>query len=111
MENEESRMYSASILFVYEGDLNVLQALLAAEEESQASSQLSERPAQKAMLDSSDEDEDDVDDDDDEDEARICTASLIDFAHASFTPGEGSDENALRGVRNVRILLDSFLLP
>jgi len=36
---------------------------------------------------------------------HIAVAKLIDFAHASWTPGQGPDENALQGVRNVLSIL------
>lgn len=87
LENQESRMYSASVLWVYEGDDEALEAGLKAEEEGDAKEQ----------------DEDENDDDNDDDEVvtqKVLEARLIDFAHAKWTPGEGPDENALHGIRS-----------
>lgn len=88
LENEESRMYSASVLMVYEGDEKILEESLAAEGKEDDENEL----------------EDDVDeDDDDEDEEtkphKVHEMRLIDFAHAKWTPGEGPDENALQGIK------------
>ena len=93
LEKKESRMYSASILLVYEGDLDVYE---------QSKAKLAALPAEP--LDHGGEDEDH-----DEDEAlpKLAVTKLIDFAHAAWTPGQGSDENALRGMRStVQILKD-----
>ncbi|KAK8161147.1 inositol polyphosphate kinase-domain-containing protein, partial [Phyllosticta citrichinensis] len=82
LEAEESRMYSASLLFdgaVVEGGVD----------------------------DGQDVDVQ-MDDDDEEEEPKLVTVKLIDFAHARWTPGEGPDENALRGVRAVVILLEEL---
>lgn len=82
LEKEESRMYSASILFVYEGDLDAYH---------KTKKQLLEDPG-----------EDDQDDDDDEKSPpRLAAVKMIDFAHAKWAPGEGPDENVLQGVRSV----------
>lgn len=149
LESEESRMYSASVLVVYEGDPKALEHAI--EEEKKAV----DNPAQP------DEDEDeeitledlqkdgslelvdidnlgqaslaqagisaqqaininvdpgtvqmasleDMDDDDDEDPPKVHDLRLIDFAHASWTPGQGPDENALTGVRNLIGIFDGL---
>ncbi|KAK5049101.1 hypothetical protein LTR84_005524 [Exophiala bonariae] len=88
LENQESRMYSASVLWVYEGDDEALEAGLKAEEEGDGKEE-------------EDEEGDDHDDDDDEVVTqKVLEARLIDFAHAKWTPGEGPDENALHGIRS-----------
>lgn len=85
LEHEESRMYSASILFVYEGDLKAYHA---------TKKHLSEHVEK--------EDKEEEDDDDEEEQLpKIAAIKLIDFAHAKWTPGEGPDENVLHGVRGV----------
>ena len=149
LESEESRMYSASVLIVYEGDTEALEHAL--EEEKKALG----RPQQldEDEGDDSDEDEEvtleelqkdgslelvdvnlgqaglaqagipqqaininispgttqlaDLDDMDDEEEPpKVHDLRLIDFAHASWTPGQGPDENVLMGVRNlVKVLV------
>ncbi|KAF2429015.1 SAICAR synthase-like protein [Tothia fuscella] len=86
LESQESRMYSASILLVYEGDP------VAWKEATEADARY--------------EDEDVEDDDEDEDSGKKAFAvKLIDFAHARFEDGIGVDENMLKGVRStVKIL-------
>jgi 1D-myo-inositol-tetrakisphosphate 5-kinase/inositol-polyphosphate multikinase len=94
LENKELRMYSASILMVYEGDGQALREKQAMQEEGTA-----ELP---------ENDEDDDDDSDHLESPKILTVKLIDFAHAKFVPGEGPDENALRGVRSVIKILQEL---
>ena len=119
IEEEESRMYSASLLFVYEGDQKALEHAFAKEKDMIASLQSAQElqkdhaldgeldggvssPEQRATEESEESDED----------ARfkfpaIQKVKLIDFAHAQWTPGLGSDENVLRGIRNVaKIMAD-----
>ncbi|KAL9042014.1 MAG: hypothetical protein Q9180_000895 [Flavoplaca navasiana] len=85
LENEESRMYSASLLFVYEGNRDALLDALAREKEE---------PANGVNGDEASDEEDD--------EQRVPAVQglkLIDFAHAEWTPGQGPDENLLHGLR------------
>jgi len=102
---QESRMYSASLLFVYEGDGEVLQKGLEMEEQTR----------QNQRQTNSGEEEDDVDDDDDGDAdddenggPYITAVKLIDFAHAEWVPGQGPDENMLQGVRSILDILKDF---
>ncbi|KAJ5338194.1 hypothetical protein N7452_004922 [Penicillium brevicompactum] len=131
LEAEESRMYSASVLIVYEGDPRAMEHAL--EEESKV-------PPPRSREEEEDEDEDDQEfelpeealqlvdvqlgqgmpqqaininidpqtmpmpdlDDDEEDETpKVHDLRLIDFAHANWTPGQGPDENLLFGVRSL----------
>ena len=119
LEKEETRMYSTSMLLIIEGDPEALERAKELKTEQEM------RILEKARLaetvfegdetfilqeaDVDDDDDDDDDDDIDEDVSLTCSASLIDFAHAAFTPNLGPDENMLRGVRNVRVILDSLL--
>jgi len=99
LKGQESRMYSASILFVYEGDGEVLKKCFEMEE---VMSREQKQPR------SGEEDEGVGDDEDDEDEdsgPHTAVAKLIDFAHAEWVPGQGPDENALQGVRSVLDIL------
>ncbi|PWW77713.1 SAICAR synthase-like protein [Tuber magnatum] len=89
LEGQESRMYSASLLFVYEGDGKALGTALKEEEES----------ARKPPKDGDDDSEED------EKVKGVEELKLIDFAHADWTPGKGPDENALQGVRSTERLL------
>ncbi|KAL2853256.1 inositol polyphosphate kinase-domain-containing protein [Aspergillus pseudoustus] len=142
MESEESRMYSGSVLIIYEGDPEAMEHAL--EEE---------KKAQHAPTQDSDEDEDEdgfdgielkegvpfdisglpvgengisnqtinitidpqtaqfedlEDEDDEEDGPKVHDLRLIDFAHASWTPGQGPDENVLMGVRNLRRIFEDL---
>ncbi|KAJ4379832.1 hypothetical protein N0V86_005016 [Didymella sp. IMI 355093] len=88
-EAKESRMYSASILLVYEGDVD--------EYENTKKVLRSARP--------------ETEDEDDEDETvpKLAAVKMIDFAHATFTPGQGPDENALRGMKSTATILKRLL--
>jgi 1D-myo-inositol-tetrakisphosphate 5-kinase/inositol-polyphosphate multikinase len=100
LENEESRMYSASILMVYEGDDEALETALKFEKKESAKD--------KNEADDGDEENDDDDEDDDAANPKVHEVCLIDFAHAKFIPGAGRDENALKGVRSVLEILRSL---
>jgi len=126
LEKEETRMYSSSLLFVFEGDGEALRAAI---DEQSASVTMSQKGRGEAAgrstsrVDSGiamDEDtgelilteglagEDFDDDDDDESVPRIYCVKLIDFAHAAFTPGQGPDENSLTGVRSLVQIFDEL---
>ncbi|EXJ84351.1 hypothetical protein A1O3_05018 [Capronia epimyces CBS 606.96] len=134
LENEESRMYSASVLLVYEGDEAALEVGLQEEEKEKEKEKERERERERsrhqvreqdtAEHDDEDEDYDDEqlaydeyddeeygnEDFDDEDEQaniprKVHEARLIDFAHASWTPGQGPDENVLKGIRSLLDIL------
>ena len=121
LENTESRMYSASVLMVYEGDEAALEVAL--EEERRKDEEEKRKQQEHAQngtasdtadeKDNDDEDEDEdaemEDDDDDWVEPKVHEMRLIDFAHAQFTPGLGQDENALQGVRSVLKVLKELL--
>jgi len=87
-EAKESRMYSASILLVYEGDVE--------EYENTKKVLRSARP-------------DEEEEDDEETVPKLAAVKMIDFAHASFVPGKGPDENALKGVRSTTTILKRLL--
>jgi 1D-myo-inositol-tetrakisphosphate 5-kinase/inositol-polyphosphate multikinase len=141
LELEESRMYSSSVLIVYEGDPVAMGQAL--EEEK--------KPRDRSPEEADDEDEEfdfalqedgsfevvnlqvgqegipqqaininlgpetaqlgeiDFEDEEEEDEPpKVHDLRLIDFAHASWTPGQGPDENVLMGVRSLIRLLDEL---
>lgn len=100
LEKDESRMYSASILMVYEGDDEAMEAALEDEK----------RRGVVRTADPGNEDEEDKDSEDDEERQRpkVSDMRLIDFAHAQWTPGHGPDNNALQGVRSVLKILERF---
>ncbi|KAL8941239.1 MAG: hypothetical protein Q9216_002372 [Gyalolechia sp. 2 TL-2023] len=92
LEREESRMYSASLLFVYEGNRDALKAAFVAE-----------KGDDKVPSNGADDGEthEEGDDDDEEGKPAVQALKLIDFAHAEWTPGQGKDENLLHGLTNV----------
>ncbi|KAK1621926.1 inositol polyphosphate kinase [Colletotrichum phormii] len=124
LSSEESRMYSASLLFVFEGDGEKLREAIelnnaavdgieaAVEAKLQADG---EKPGRTTLrVDSGIElieedrvtfhipDDGDASDSDSDDQlSKVFTLKLIDFAHAQWTPGQGPDENALKGVRSL----------
>jgi len=99
LESQESEMYSASLLFVFEGDGRALR--LAMEEASNPESQES-KPVPNGIDAEGEEDGDEAEDN----TPKIYTVKVIDFAHAKWTPaGSGPDENSLKGVRSVAKIL------
>jgi len=87
-EKKESRMYSASILIVYEGDVD-------------------EYAKTKQILRSAAPDREEGDED--EDLPQLAAVKMIDFAHATWTKGGGADENALKGMRSTATILKNLL--
>ncbi|KAL8787285.1 MAG: hypothetical protein Q9195_007844 [Heterodermia aff. obscurata] len=152
LEREESRMYSASLLFVYEGDPEALEEAISAENQNLAtfaaleerhpdcdgrdpkavdggtshsdtsnmkgglasSSSNGESAALDGTVDDS-EDSSELEEEEEEEEEelpKIQDLKLIDFAHATWTPGQGPDENLLHGIRNViRTLNELYKRP
>ncbi|KAJ4300083.1 hypothetical protein N0V88_002752 [Collariella sp. IMI 366227] len=119
LASEESRMYSASLLFIFEGDGEALRAAiekmneLAAQEkkvkakhreavvvENAESTIEGDVNVMEMMGDVGDEDED-SNDEEVTNLPRIYSLKLIDFAHAHWVPGQGPDENVLIGVRSL----------
>lgn len=128
IEKEESRMYSASLLFVYEGDVQALQDAFETESDIIASldrkvSDDNDHTNDDELIKGSgtangnrtdagfhvdDNVDDEGEDEEDEEEVKfpaIQSLKLIDFAHAEWTPGQGSDENLLHGIRNTTKIL------
>jgi len=79
-------MYSASLLYVYEGDAAALEDGIQAE-------------AREEVV--ADEDIDVDSEDEEQIPQYISKTKLIDFAHAAFTEGEGVDRNVLFGIEKV----------
>ena len=106
LESEESRMYSASVLIVYEGDPETFEKALELErEQANKPEDLSTRTTGHG----GDTDEEAEEEDEDEEELpKVHDIRLIDFAHASWTPGQGPDENLLRGLRNVAKIMEDL---
>jgi 1D-myo-inositol-tetrakisphosphate 5-kinase/inositol-polyphosphate multikinase len=86
-EKKESRMYSASILLVYEGDVDEYAK--------------TKQTLRSAHPEDEDEDEDNL--------PKLAAVKMIDFAHATWQPGQGPDENALKGMRSTANILKQLL--
>ncbi|KAI9713021.1 MAG: hypothetical protein M1820_001006 [Bogoriella megaspora] len=124
LEKADLRMYSASILCVYEGANTALdEAIDASKQQAPPAAPFKLENASLNLRSNLDEkkspiqggasvgaEEDDGEDEDEEEELpKVCALKLIDFAHAQWTPGQGPDENILQGVRNVRKFLEELL--
>ena len=92
LSSHESRMFSASILFVYEGHEEALEIGIQSEARGEVV------------------DEEDEEDEDEMVPQYISKTKLIDFAHAEFRDGEGPDHNVLPGVQKVLELLKMLLV-
>lgn len=104
LSRHETRMFSTSLLFVFEGDG---QALRSAIEKNNASvdallEEAQQRSAKRVDSGIVMEDDDDSDLELELEMPAIYRLKLIDFAHAQWTPGQGPDENILKGVRSLR---------
>lgn len=125
IEKEESRMYSASLLFVYEGDRQALQDAFATEREMIASldrkvidgddpttghsatndDNLLEGNGTHANVNVDGREDGEGEGDEEVKFPAIQSLKLIDFAHAEWTPGQGPDENLLHGIKNTTKIL------
>ncbi|GAB7355093.1 hypothetical protein MBLNU459_g5676t2 [Dothideomycetes sp. NU459] len=108
LAHEESRMYSASLLMVYEGDSQARHEAVAAAIDRTARVRDGQDGGQATALEEEDEDEEDESDEEEEDPKKLFEVRVIDFAHAEWTPGEGPDENILFGLRNVRLIISGL---
>jgi len=102
LEDVESRMYSASLLFVYEGDSQALSEAL----DTEAS-------ANPVTIEEEQDEESDEEEDEEAVPKRATELKMIDFAHASWVSGQGRDENVLKGVysvaKSLRALLEKYV--
>jgi inositol-polyphosphate multikinase len=110
MSRHETRMYSSSLLFVFEGDGDSLRRAI---DENNELVEVADRTGMKPVrtttrIDSGIGMEDDDFDPEEQTLPKIYTLKLIDFAHAKFTPGEGPDENSLKGVRSLARIFDDL---
>jgi len=102
LERSESRMYSASILIVYEGDASALDELWG---HPPKTPHVDERAPTNLEIKKSVEEEE-------EEEAEppvTHRVKMIDFAHAAWTPGQGPDENVIKGLKNVEDQMDLLI--
>jgi 1D-myo-inositol-tetrakisphosphate 5-kinase/inositol-polyphosphate multikinase len=124
LSKNQTRMYSSSLLLVFEGDGAALRQAI--DENNAAVVDIEERAAEKAQeqvsrtaarIDSGIGMDDDFIEDvgfegeesDGEPElAKVFAVKLIDFAHAKFVPGQGPDENTLKGVRSLAKIFEDL---
>ncbi|EGW32817.1 uncharacterized protein SPAPADRAFT_137738 [Spathaspora passalidarum NRRL Y-27907] len=95
----EVRIFSGSLLFIYENDLQKWQTALADEEEYYQTYDPLIRECNLA----------DDDEEEEEEEAPVSSLNIIDFAHAKYVPGQGHDENILQGIENLIDIFDQLL--
>lgn len=122
MEAHETRMYSSSLLFIFEGDGEALRHAIEKNNEvvTAVETKLANRTTMRtdsgiAMNDDElihsvvlgSDDDDDLDSDL-EAAPQVFSLKLIDFAHAQWAPGQGPDENLLRGVRSLRGIFEQL---
>ncbi|KAI3337652.1 SAICAR synthase-like protein [Ustulina deusta] len=126
LQKEESRMYSSSLLFVFEGDGLALRAAI---EEAKAEEAGMERVHTEILPGIGMDDEElkfvtesvafehEVEEgsEDDEEEfdeissfPHIYSLKIIDFAHAEWTPGLGPDKAVLLGVRSLADIFEKL---
>ncbi|ODQ67699.1 SAICAR synthase-like protein [Nadsonia fulvescens var. elongata DSM 6958] len=79
------RMFSASILIIFEADPKVFFDAL-------------ERSQNSHNNDGDNDDSDDDDEEDDEEDSKPLVVRLVDFAHSRFTPDQGPDTSVLLGI-------------
>lgn len=114
MSRHESRMYSTSLLFVFEGDGHALaQAIQENNEIIEAVEGRSSCPPTTKRIDSGiGLDDEDLDEDAFSDIQAslppIYSLKLIDFAHAAWTPGQGPDTNIMKGVKNLETIFKNM---
>ncbi|KAA8571117.1 hypothetical protein EYC84_000465 [Monilinia fructicola] len=109
LESQESRMYSASLLFVFEGDGKALRAAMEEASRTPPRTMIEHASSSSGETLSSFEDEEEDDGDMEEEPfPKIYALKVIDFAHAQWTPGLGPDYNSLVGVRSVAKILETL---
>lgn len=102
LERSESRMYSASILIVYEGDSQALDEIWG---HAPKTPRVDERAPTASEVKKSEEDEEE----DEESPPITYKVKMIDFAHAAWTPGKGKDENVIKGLKNIEDQMDVLI--
>ncbi|KAF2772762.1 SAICAR synthase-like protein [Teratosphaeria nubilosa] len=102
LEKSESRMYSASLLIVYEGDADAMETIMGG---SPKTPKVREKAPKPGEVEQSREEEEDEEDD----PPVAFQVKMIDFAHAAWTPGKGRDENVIKGLRSIESQLDGLI--
>ncbi|KAM0716859.1 hypothetical protein Q7P37_006711 [Cladosporium fusiforme] len=105
LERAESRMYSASVLIVYEGDASTLTSVMS--DGAEKTPRADERaPTTQEVLKSEAEEEEEEEEDGPPPAFKV---KLIDFAHAKWTSGNGPDENMIKGLKNIEKQMDALI--
>lgn len=100
--NENVRLISSSLLFIYEGDPSVWDS----------------KNNEDLILNDSFIDGEESEDDEDNNNTQketigkgtpLSSMSLIDFAHSKFVPGQGYDENVIEGIESLLNIFDNFV--
>ncbi|GAO47072.1 hypothetical protein G7K_1284-t1 [Saitoella complicata NRRL Y-17804] len=104
LNEEELRMFSCSLLFIYEGDAGALSEAIAEEAKKVINEELYP-PSDSEGTHS----EEEIEEDEEEEIKKVIELRLIDFAHAKWLPGAGRDDNIFRGAKNVLYLLRDVL--
>ncbi|KXS97078.1 hypothetical protein AC578_10790 [Pseudocercospora eumusae] len=102
LERSESRMYSASILIVYEGDADALDTLMGGHPKTP---RVDERAPTTLEVKKSQEEEEE----EEESPPTTHVVKMIDFAHAAWTPGKGPDTNVITGLKNIEDQMDTLI--
>ncbi|KAK6205139.1 uncharacterized protein RJT21DRAFT_13204 [Scheffersomyces amazonensis] len=102
----EIRIYSGSLLFIYESDLSMYgEGILDDDEKYDELDPLVQEPIIE-VDDDDDEDEDEYEDGEDTQQSSqqftpLSSLHFIDFAHAKFVKGKGHDDNIIIGIENL----------
>jgi 1D-myo-inositol-tetrakisphosphate 5-kinase/inositol-polyphosphate multikinase len=104
LKETELRMYSASVLFSYEGSGKMFDAKHKAAKEAELNSPETDLEEEAE----NDEEEEEEEEEEEGDPNLLLTIKIIDFAHAWFKPGEGPDLNILQGVRSIIEILETI---
>ena len=102
LEKYESRMYSASVLIVFEGDSSALDVLMGGEPKTP---RVDERAPTLREIQRSVHEEDE----EEGDPPVAFKVKMIDFAHAAWSPGKGKDDNVIVGLKNIEKQMDQLI--
>ncbi|KTW30835.1 hypothetical protein T552_00547 [Pneumocystis carinii B80] len=100
LNKAEVRMYSSSLLFIYEGDPDALMQRI---KQLDAAKQNNEELDTES--ESSNSGTDSMDSEKNCNVSHISVCRLIDFAHAHWVAGQGPDENVLHGIASLKAIL------
>jgi 1D-myo-inositol-tetrakisphosphate 5-kinase/inositol-polyphosphate multikinase len=103
LERTESRMYSASVLIVYEGDSEALASIMSGDTKKP---RMEEKVPTTLEVQKSEEEEEE---EEEEGPPPAFNVKLIDFAHAQWTPGKGQDENMIKGLKSIEDQMDALI--